>query len=240
MVVLTNNPRKYYGLSGYGLEVTDQIPLVVPSNAHNERYLRAKQDKLGHSLDLDGARRPVLRATAGPLSARVRGARVHDGRLDASGMRIGIVVSRFNDIVSSPLLEGAVEAPRGPRRSADRHRGGMGARRLRDPHRRARARASTAGVDAVVCLGAVIRGDTAHFDYVAGEAARGIASVHATTGVPATFGVLTVDTLEQAMDRAGGKHGNKGAEAAVTAVEMVVAASRAASVARPPEQRAVS
>src|SRR6202021_1100499 len=56
MVVLTNNPRKYYGLSGYGLEVTDQIPLVIPSNAHNERYLRAKQDKLGHSLDLDGAR----------------------------------------------------------------------------------------------------------------------------------------------------------------------------------------
>jgi len=58
MVVLTNNPRKYYGLSGYGLEVTDQIPLVIPSNAHNERYLRAKQDKLGHSLDLDGARDP--------------------------------------------------------------------------------------------------------------------------------------------------------------------------------------
>ena len=85
----------------------------------------------------------------------------------------------------------------------------------------ARELAQLGAVDAVVCLGAVIRGETAHFDYVAGEAAQGIASVHATTGVPATFGVLTVDTVEQATDRAGGKHGNKGAEAAVTAVEMV-------------------
>ncbi len=85
----------------------------------------------------------------------------------------------------------------------------------------ARELAQLGGVDAVVCLGAVIRGDTPHFDYVAGEAARGIASVHATTGVPATFGVLTVDSIEQATDRAGGQHGNKGADAAVAAVEMV-------------------
>src|SRR5207245_9057906 len=76
-------------------------------------------------------------------------------------------------------------------------------------------------VDAVICLGAVIRGATAHFDYVAGECARGVAAVHAATGVPATFGVLTTDTFEQALDRAGGKHGNKGADAALAAVEMV-------------------
>jgi 6,7-dimethyl-8-ribityllumazine synthase len=85
----------------------------------------------------------------------------------------------------------------------------------------------------------VIRGDTAHFDYVAGEAALGIASVHATTGVPATFGVLTVDTVEQATDRAGGKHGNKGAEAAVTAIEMV-SLLRELRRPRTAEQRAAS
>jgi 6,7-dimethyl-8-ribityllumazine synthase len=145
---------------------------------------------------------------------------MHAGALDARGMRIGIVVSRYNDAISMPLLEGALEALEG-----------LGAKpgdiqvvwvpgAFEIPIA-ARELAANADVHAVVCLGAVIRGDTAHFDYVAGEAARGIASVHLTTGVPATFGVLTVDTLEQAMDRAGGKHGNKGAEAATTAVEMV-------------------
>ena len=158
-------------------------------------------------------------AYAGPVSPRVAALRTLTGTEDASGMRIAIVVSRFNDVVSTPLLEGAVEALEGlgvvPADITIAWVPGsfeipIAAREL----------AEHAGVDAVVCLGAVIRGDTAHFEYVAGEAARGIASVHATTGVPATFGVLTVDTLEQAMDRAGGKHGNKGAEAAVTAVEM--------------------
>jgi len=75
--------------------------------------------------------------------------------------------------------------------------------------------------DAIVALGAVVRGETAHFDYVASEAARGVAAVHAATGVPAGFGGLTVDTLAQALDRAGGKHGNKGADAAVATIEMV-------------------
>jgi 6,7-dimethyl-8-ribityllumazine synthase len=134
-------------------------------------------------------------------------------------MRIGIVVSRFNDVVSTPLLEGAVEALEALGASGEDIVLAWVPGAFEIPIA-ARELAEHGGLDAVVCLGAVIRGDTAHFDYVAGEAARGIASVHATTGVPATFGVLTVDTLEQAMDRAGGKHGNKGAEAAVTAVEM--------------------
>ena len=146
--------------------------------------------------------------------------RVHEGSLDATGMRFGIVVSRFNDIVSTPLLEGAVEALELHGVSADDIVIAWVPGAFETPIA-ARELAAHGGVDGVVCLGAVIRGDTAHFDYVAGEAARGIASVHATTGVPATFGVLTVDTLEQAMDRAGGKHGNKGAEAALAAVEMV-------------------
>jgi 6,7-dimethyl-8-ribityllumazine synthase len=159
-------------------------------------------------------------AAAGAAGSPIEGANVYTGSLDATGMRIGIVVSRFNDIISTRLLEGAVEALR---------RRGVAAGDLEvvwvpgafEIPIAARELASLGGVDAVVCLGAVIRGDTAHFEYVAGEAAEGIASVHATTGVPATFGVLTVDTFEQATDRAGGKHGNKGAEAADTAVEMV-------------------
>jgi 6,7-dimethyl-8-ribityllumazine synthase len=146
--------------------------------------------------------------------------RIHEGKLDATGMRFGIVVSRFNDVVSTPLLEGAVEALESHGASAGDIEIAWVPGSFETPIA-AREIAEHGGVDAVICLGAVIRGDTAHFDYVAGEAARGIASVHATTGVPATFGVLTVDTLEQAMDRAGGKQGNKGAEAAVAAVEMV-------------------
>jgi 6,7-dimethyl-8-ribityllumazine synthase len=157
---------------------------------------------------------------AGPVSARVQGVRAHAGTLDATGMRFGVVVSRFNDVVSTPLLEGAVEALELHEASADDMAIVWVPGAFEIPIA-AREIAEHGDVDAVVCLGAVIRGDTPHFDYVAGEAARGIASVHATTGVPATFGVLTVDTLEQAMDRAGGKHGNKGAEAALAAIEMV-------------------
>ena len=164
---------------------------------------------------------PATRPEAhkGPLSKRLKGVSVHVGPLDATGMRIGVVVSRYNDVISIPLLEGALEALE--TLGAD-----MGDIQVAwvpgafEIPIAARELAEHAGVDAVVCLGAVIRGDTPHFDYVAGEAARGIATVHAATGVPATFGVLTVDTLEQAVDRAGGKHGNKGAEAATAAVEM--------------------
>ena len=136
-------------------------------------------------------------------------------------MRFGVVVSRFNEHHLDP-------AARRCRRGATSATGSAPATltvvwvpgAFEIPIA-ARELAQHGGVDAVVCLGAVIRGDTPHFDYVAGEAARGIASVHATTGVPATFGVLTVDTIEQATDRAGGKHGNKGADAAIAAVEMV-------------------
>lgn len=145
---------------------------------------------------------------------------VHKGRLDASGMRIGIVVARFNELVSQRLLEGAVDAL--VRHGADDEQITViwvpGSFEIPIA---ARTLAEQGEADAVICLGAVIRGETAHFDYVAGEAARGVAAVHAATGVPAGFGVLTVDTLEQALDRAGGKHGNKGADAALAAVEMV-------------------
>jgi 6,7-dimethyl-8-ribityllumazine synthase len=150
----------------------------------------------------------------------IEGVTVHAGTLDASGMRFGVVASRFNDRISTPLSQGAVEA-------LQRHGALIGDIEVVwvpgafEIPIAARELAERGDIDAVVCVGAVIRGDTPHFDYVAGEAARGIASVHATTGVPATFGVLTVDTVEQATDRAGGKLGNKGAEAAEAAIEMV-------------------
>jgi 6,7-dimethyl-8-ribityllumazine synthase len=145
--------------------------------------------------------------------------KVHEGSVEARGRRFAVAVSRFNDVVTGPLLEGALSAFR-------RH--GIGdddvevawapgafelplvARRLAD----------SGQFDAVVCLGAVIRGETAHFDYVAAECARGIQDVALATGVPCIFGVLTTDSLAQALDRAGGKHGNKGWEAATAAMEM--------------------
>jgi len=144
--------------------------------------------------------------------------RVHAGKLDASGMRFAVVVSRFNELVSQRLLDAAVNALVRHGAAVDDIEVAWVPGSFEIP---VAARELAARVDGVVCLGVVIRGETAHFDYVAGEAARGIAAVHAATGVPAGFGVLTVDTLEQALDRAGGKHGNKGADAAVATIEMV-------------------
>ena len=141
------------------------------------------------------------------------------GELDGAGLRIAVVVSRFNEVVTSRLLAGA-------RSALERHgvheddvdvawvpgafELPIAARRLAESRR----------YDAVVCLGAIIRGETPHFEYIAAEAARGIADIARDTGVPAIFGVLTPNTLEQALERAGGKAGNKGYDAAVSAIEM--------------------
>jgi 6,7-dimethyl-8-ribityllumazine synthase len=142
------------------------------------------------------------------------------GTLDGRGMRLAVVAGRFNAHVTRPLLDGA--------RSALRVRGvdpddvpvhwvpgvfevPLVAKRL----------ASSGSVDAVICLGAVIRGETAHFEYVAGPCASSIARVAIDTGVPVIFGVLTTDNDQQALDRAGGRMGNKGAEAVDAAIEMV-------------------
>ncbi|GAC1570262.1 MAG: 6,7-dimethyl-8-ribityllumazine synthase [Candidatus Dormibacteria bacterium] len=145
---------------------------------------------------------------------------VKTGKLDATGMRFGIVVGRFNDIVSQRLLEGAIDTlVRHGARDTDLVVAWVpGAFEIPVA---AREVAEHSNVDAVICLGVVIRGQTTHFDLVASEAARGVGAVHATTGVPASFGVVTAENLEQALDRAGGKAGNKGAEAALAAVEMV-------------------
>jgi 6,7-dimethyl-8-ribityllumazine synthase len=145
--------------------------------------------------------------------------RVFEGQLSAAGFRFAIIVSRFNSFITERLLAGAMDAL--TRTGADpaaidvvKVPGSwevpMVAAELARQHHH----------DAIICLSAVIRGETPHFDYVAAEAAKGIAHVSAETGVPVSFGVLTTNTLEQAIDRAGAKGGNKGFDAAMSAVEM--------------------
>ena len=146
--------------------------------------------------------------------------RTIEGNLVASDVRVGIVVSRFNEFITSKLLGACVDTLR--RHGVNENDIDViwcpGAYEIPLVARRA---AETSRYDAVVCLGAVIRGATPHFDYVAGECAKGIAGVSQDTGVPAIFGVLTTNTIEEAVERAGTKAGNKGADAAVTAIEMV-------------------
>lgn len=151
--------------------------------------------------------------------------RVFEGRLSGQGRRFGIVVSRFNEFVSLRLLEGAMDCLR-------RHGAGddditvvwvpgafdipMLAKRMGD----------SGTYDAIVCLGTIIRGETPHFDFVAAEAAKGVAHAAMQTGVPTVFGIVTADTLEQAIDRAGAKAGNRGWDAAQSALELADLYSR--------------
>ena len=144
----------------------------------------------------------------------------YKGRLIAEHIRIGIVISRFNELITKSLLQGALE----------------GLERYGIPHNTisvvwvpgafeiplaAKQMALTGRYDSVICLGAVIRGATPHFDYVAGQVASGIAQVSLEVNLPVIFGVLTTDTIEQALERAGTKSGNKGLDAVQTAIEMV-------------------
>jgi 6,7-dimethyl-8-ribityllumazine synthase len=145
--------------------------------------------------------------------------RSYEGSFDARDLRVGIVASRFNETVSRRLVEGAIDCLR--RHGALDERISVtwvpGAFEL--PGAAGRL-ARSGDVDAIVCLGCVIRGETPHFDYVAGSAANGIAGLLADADIPVTFGVLTTETTEQAEARAGGKMGNKGFEAALAAIEM--------------------
>jgi 6,7-dimethyl-8-ribityllumazine synthase len=141
-----------------------------------------------------------------------------DADLSAKGLSFAIVVSRFNESITERLLGGAVSTleSRGLDSDLDVWRV-PGAWEI---PLAAGELAKGGTYDAVICLGAVIRGDTPHFDYVAGECARGLQQVQIQTGVPMVFGVLTTGNVEQAEERAGGIHGNKGADAALTAIEM--------------------
>jgi 6,7-dimethyl-8-ribityllumazine synthase len=144
----------------------------------------------------------------------------YEGNLDAGGMRVAVVASRFNDDVTKLLLEGALQALAGMGLDPDSVPVVWVPGAFEIPLV-AKQLAESGELDAVICVGAVIRGDTPHFDFVAGECAAGISRVALDTGVPIAFGVLTTDDREQAFARAGGVEGNKGAEAAATAVEMV-------------------
>jgi 6,7-dimethyl-8-ribityllumazine synthase len=145
---------------------------------------------------------------------------VHTGRLDASGLRIGIVAARFNEAVVERLVAGATDTLiRHGAAGSDLHVAWVpGAFELPVVLDKL---AGSGRVDALVALGCVVRGSTPHFDYVAGRCAAGSAEVALRHGLPIGFGVLTTDTWEQAVERAGGKLGNKGAEAALVAVETV-------------------
>jgi len=142
-----------------------------------------------------------------------------EGALSAVDLRFAIIASRFNALVVEPLIDGALDAINrtGGTEDAVTIVRCPGSWELPQVTRQVIARG---GVDAVVVLGAVIRGSTPHFDYVAGEAAKGIAAAAAEATIPVTFGVLTTDTLEQALERAGSKAGNKGFDAAMAAIEM--------------------
>jgi 6,7-dimethyl-8-ribityllumazine synthase len=144
----------------------------------------------------------------------------YEGNLDAAGMRLAVVASRFNDDVTKLLLDGALYelADRGLEPESIPVVWVPGAFEI---PLIAKQLAESGERDAVICVGAVIRGDTPHFDFVATECASGISRVALETGVPIAFGVLTTDDRDQALARAGGPQGNKGAEAAATAVEMV-------------------
>jgi 6,7-dimethyl-8-ribityllumazine synthase len=144
----------------------------------------------------------------------------HQGRLSAGGFRFALVSSRWNDFLTARLVEGALDALErlGADEGAVEHFRVPGSFEI--PLAALKA-AQTGRFDAIVCLGTVIRGQTPHFEYVAGEVTKGVAQVGLQTGVPALYGIVTADTLEQAIDRAGVKAGNKGFEAAMSAVEMV-------------------
>ena len=148
------------------------------------------------------------------------GTKVIKGDLIVKGKNFGIVVSRFNEFVSAKLLEGAID-------TLIQH----GAKETEvtvvwvsgsfETPMVAKKMASSGKYDAIICLGAIIRGETPHFDLIASEAAKGIAKAGMDTDIPCIFGVITTDNLEQALDRAGTKNGNKGREAARTAIEMI-------------------
>ena len=145
--------------------------------------------------------------------------KTYEGKLIAQGQRFGIIVGRFNEFIGGKLLSGALDA-------LNRH--GVDEENIEiawvpgafEIPLIAKKMAASGKYDGVICLGAVIRGSTPHFDYVSSEVTKGIAHVSLETGIPVIFGVLTTDTIEQAIERAGTKAGNKGFEAAVTAIEM--------------------
>jgi 6,7-dimethyl-8-ribityllumazine synthase len=146
-------------------------------------------------------------------------AKTYEGKLTAEGLRFGIVVSRWNSFITERMLEGAIDTL--VRHGADDSN--ISVARVPGTWEipvAAQKMANSQRFDAVICIGCLIRGATPHFDYLAGEVTKGIGGIMMKTGLPVTYGVITVENIEQAIERAGTKAGNKGAEAAMAAVEM--------------------
>lgn len=145
--------------------------------------------------------------------------RIHEGKLDGSGLKIGLVISRFNDFITRRLVDGCIDAL--VRNGVDEDDiEAMYVPGSFEISLAAQKMARSGRFDAIVTLGAVIRGATAHFDYVAGQVARGVATTSMETGVPVIFGVITTETIEQAIERAGTRLTNRGFEAGMAAIEM--------------------
>jgi len=144
----------------------------------------------------------------------------YEGKLDASGLKIGMVVSRFNDFFTGKMLEGAMDClvRHGAKENELSVAWVPGAFEVAPVASRM---VNSGRFDAVVCLGAVIRGNTPHFDFIAAEASKGVAKLSMDSKIPVIYGIITTDTIEQAIERAGTKAGNKGWDAAMSAVEMV-------------------
>ena len=210
MRLMTNNPAKYGGLEGFGLEIVERVPLAVAPESR-EHPLPAHQAR-ADGPPARGPGRPRPRIGGEPMTT-------YEGKLRGDGLRVAVACARFNDLITDRLLAGA-------RDGLVRH--GVddasitvvwvpGAFELPLVAKRL---AGSGEYDAVICLGAVIRGATGHYEHVAGQCAAGIQRAELDTGVPVVFGVLTTETIEQAIERAGTKAGNKGFEAASTAIEM--------------------
>lgn len=146
--------------------------------------------------------------------------KVYEGRLLGDGLKVGIVVSRFNDFITRRLLEGALDALLRHGVSEDNIEISWVPGSFEIPLA-ALKMAKSGRYDGIICLGAIIRGDTPHFNYIASECAKGIAQTMLNCEIPISFGVLTTDNIEQAIERAGTKAGNKGWEAALSLIEMV-------------------
>ncbi len=146
-------------------------------------------------------------------------ANVFEGKLIGDSQRFGIVVARFNEFITNKLLSGSIDTL--VRHGVDRENIDIAWVPGAFEMPLAAQKMASRGYDAVICLGAVIRGATPHFEYVAAEVTKGIAQVGLNTGIPVVYGVITADTIEQAIERAGTKAGNKGSDAASTAIEMI-------------------
>ena len=227
--LMTNNPTKIDGLNEYGLEIVERVPIQMPINPFDKYYMQTKQKKMGHmttyevyiNRKIKKIKVPgILRLTKLTKKKGVIKMRVLEGKLVASGLKVGIVAARFNEFIVSKLVSGALD---GLKRHDVKDEdidiawvpGAFEIPLIADKM------AKSKKYDAVICLGTVIRGATSHYDYVCNEVSKGIAQVSLNTGIPVLFGVVTTENIEQAIERAGTKAGNKGYDCALSAIEMV-------------------